>query len=601
MKVILSVGGPGSGHGHVFDLLCQAGVATALPSRKLALSPQALQSQLLRSLEIDLGGSGPLTQVSVGKLWNEVASDLFLTNIEQSVWGWADHQTTVLMDFWREFDPQVRLLLVYQTPLAYLTKALAQNSNPTPAIIEAALDQWTRWNGALLRCLQRHKEKCVLVNSEQALGDPGSLIGVLSSNWQISSLGSLTAGVSVAPAFAHLQANLIHQLVDELHPAWELREELDGAAALPAQPPTSASTPHAAWVDWVGVGATLTTHETAQLEHGEVCKNLAEQSELARGLRAEVAQANTQVNGLRQENELLLAQLHQVQEELESSFSKNQSLLLVAEKAGTLEQRLMQLQTQAIERNKALDAAKGLQAKTSAAHDTDKANWAKEKGELTQSRDALTKQVAEAKKALDAAAHTSATAKELQQENEILLLQLHQVQEELEHYFLRNQELEKKQETAATGFEVDFWRRHQPEVICIDMRDDVTGSNWYPAEADGRWAGPGAHSTVQFPVLQAGNYTLELDVVDAMDAGIVEGMVVQAAGQSLAVEAQWPMSGHRYPIICTAPISIGATTPTEPWQLGLHFPHLVSPAESGSDDQRHLAIRLRTLRLVKQT
>lgn len=49
-----------------------------------------------------------------------------------------------------------------------------------------------------------------------------------------------------------------------------------------------------------------------------------------------------------------------------------------------------------------------------------------------------------AKNAQDA---LEARLKEMEEENELLLLQLHQVQEELENYYLRNQELEKGQST----------------------------------------------------------------------------------------------------------------------------------------------------------
>ena len=79
---------------------------------------------------------------------------------------------------------------------------------------------------------------------------------------------------------------------------------------------------------------------------------------------------------MQKENELLLAQLHQVQEELESVFLKSKQFEETASQA----------------------AAK-LKAET-------------------------------------------AKAKDLQEENDLLLAQLHQVQEELERYYLKNKDLE---------------------------------------------------------------------------------------------------------------------------------------------------------------
>ena len=100
---------------------------------------------------------------------------------------------------------------------------------------------------------------------------------------------------------------------------------------------------------------------------------------------------------LQEENELLLAQLHQIQEELESVFLKSKQFEEAASQA----------------------AAK-LKAETDAKN-------------------------AEAGKAQTEAARANAEAakaKDLQEENDLLLAQLHQVQEELERYYLKNKDLE---------------------------------------------------------------------------------------------------------------------------------------------------------------
>ena len=55
---------------------------------------------------------------------------------------------------------------------------------------------------------------------------------------------------------------------------------------------------------------------------------------------------------------------------------------------------------------------------------------------------------------------------------------------------------------------------HYPlQAITVDMRDEIPGNNWYHAEVDGRWAGPGLVSTLQLPVLAA-------DLQGAMELGI---------------------------------------------------------------------------------
>jgi len=193
----------------------------------------------------------------------------------------------------------------------------------------------------------------------------------------------------------------------------------------------------------------------------------------------------------------------------------------------------------------------------------------------------------------------SAELTDLKQENDLLLQQLHQVQEELEHYFLRNQELLKNQQSTSNTFVTNFWRMHQPSTLVINMQQDIVGENWYPAESDGRWAGPGKVSTIQLPPLQAGEYLLELDVIDTMNPGIIESMTLEVLDQPQPFEIIYPLYRGELPLICQAKISLPAENATKPWKICMRFATLVSPAETGSDDKRQLALRLRSLRLEK--
>lgn len=538
MKALLTVGCPHSGHDQVFDLLGQAGVDHAMPCRKNSYSPQALQEQLLRTREVDLQAGGALEQVHPGKFWNELATDLFLTNIDQAIWGWADHQTAVLMDFWLDFDPQVRALLVYNPPEVYLERALRDNEQPSPQLVDKALQQWLRWNTALLRYSHRHAERCVLVNSQQAIAQPSVLIGMLASQWQIDGMHATAAFACTRQPSRNLSVHLIRQLIDERHPVWALIQEIDGVALLPASSYADgdagfARSAHFAWADWVQVRTALA---------------LGEQT---------VATQTAVATGVKHENDELLLQLNHVKDELQQHLSIYQEL------------KEEQLTSAAIASERELTLS-ALQLKV----------------------DQMLKERAQS---------TNSEVSELKQESELMLLQLHQVQEELEHYFLHSQQLEKQQTATANSFEANFWRIHPPEVLRIDMRLGVAGANWYPAEADGRWAGPNTYATLQMPPLEAGDYTIELDVVDAMDTDIVCDMLIEALGQSLTVQVDRPLLEDAYPLTCKTKIRIAESITSESWSLGLRFPRLVSPADSGSDDQRKLAIRLRTLRLARST
>jgi hypothetical protein len=123
---------------------------------------------------------------------------------------------------------------------------------------------------------------------------------------------------------------------------------------------------------------------------------------------------------LTQENEHLLLQLHQVQEELERIFLQKQQLEQQAEKDQATQK---EKQAQLDQLTKTRD----------------------EQAKLHSHQQAKLEQLQQAHQALDATHQAlDATTKELSQENELLLLQLHQVQEELEKIFLQKQQLERQ-------------------------------------------------------------------------------------------------------------------------------------------------------------
>jgi len=554
MKVILTIGAPQSGHLAVFDRITQAGVVCAAPCRDASLSPQNLQARLLRSMEVNLSSDTPLIQLTPGRLWNELASDLFLTNIDHPAWGWADHQSVCLMDFWREFDPQVRLLLVYNSPLAYLQQVLCDSDTLTADAIAAALATWSHWNTALLRYFHRHPQHCLLVNSQQAVAEPAALIELLKTKWQIAGL-TVQESTGQGSNQSDLLTHLISQMLDPQHPAWALHQELESVAQLTVPATAASNDPGvgiaAAWAEW--------------------------------------AKARTQAETASQEQSNLIAA------HADLTRARDQLGAQLAAEAKAKAEAIAQRDAQASAKAQAI-AQRDAEAKSKAEAIAQRDAEAKAKAELQA-------QVAQAAQAAQASAKVSEETTELKQENELLLLQLHQVQEELEHYFLRYQEIERQQQSKATGFVADFWRMHQPQELVIDMQQDVTGNNWYPAESDGRWAGPAALSTLQMPPLQAGNYTLELDIVDAMSLAIVNNLVVEALGQTPPVEVFYPLYQGEYPLICKVPLTLSQAAAQQPWSINLRFHQLVCPADTGADanDRRNLSMRLRSVKLVKQS
>lgn len=331
-----------------------------------------------------------------GKPWELAAGEIFLANWNQAVWGWADSRSTWLLEFWRDFDPSTRFVLVHTPAYDVLYRAMADAASPN-FDSQAMLDTWCAYQTELLRFYHRNRTRSVLLHAHQARHDGTQCVQAINQ-----ALGTQLHSAALAPAAAQTVDPLLHLLVQNLlqnHPEVRALED-EIRATLPegdyVQPTTAVDIAAASGSLRTLYGKTsqylkLVEAQTLQIEQLER-ENSNHTTQLLAHQHAQ-DQASTE---LRQENELLLLQLHQVQEELEKQYLCAQAL-----------------KSQLATSQQACDAE--VQAKTAAI------------AQLAAARDAAAQQLHHAKN-------------ELSQENELLLLQLHQVQEELEHYFLRHQQ-----------------------------------------------------------------------------------------------------------------------------------------------------------------
>ncbi|GAB3537724.1 hypothetical protein GCM10027343_01620 [Noviherbaspirillum agri] len=202
--------------------------------------------------------------------------------------------------------------------------------------------------------------------------------------------------------------------------------------------------------------------QEASAKADELAKQVASRSKLAETTREQ-----------KQENELLLLQLHQVQEELERFYLEAQQqkekikALQDAEKVATerakgieqLSQEKLKLASEkenfaklATEREKGIEQLNQEKSKLT----SEKDSLARLATEREKKSEELTKQLAkqtELAQSLEArlkkATSAPVVSAEVQQENDLLLRQLHQVQEELERYYIENQRLKKAAATPA--------------------------------------------------------------------------------------------------------------------------------------------------------
>lgn len=284
----------------------------------------------------------------------------------------------------------------------------------------------------------------------------------------------------------------------------------------------------------------------------------AREAELAEAREAQAASAR--------ESDLLLAQLHETQEELERLFLQKRED----------EQRLEQ---------------QAAAARESESHSQRRVEQLARELEAQRQEEAIARS--------EVGARVAAAARqrdELLRDNELHLQQIQQMRDELEQYYLAGRRLRAAQERQARQAAAmrQFLHAHQPETVRLDLRGEVAGDGWHEAEVDGRWSGPQTESRLRLPALAAGVYHVQLDVVDAIAPDILAGASVSLGGRQLPLEPLEP----GLPAQLTGVVEVPPSDDLE-WEVLLRTPRVLAPRELGIEDDRPLGLRVRSLAFTR--
>jgi len=605
MPIILTCGQKNSGYRLVHKSLIDAGLVEARQSRQEHFSPVDITSAICDAYKIDRDNPDTIEQIKPGKVWQALSGDLMLANMNGRDWGWADPNNVYLLNYWRDYDPLLKFVLVYSSPEFAIAEML--NIEPaSPQLIDRNISTWQAANAELLSFYNVNKDRAILVNNATISEERGYFIDLAQERLGVELADSpMDSSGSSDNTIPELIARL---LVKDNADVQALCQELDSAADMPGGTQKELlSLAYIASNQYQDLQtllkeevlareqakAQLAEHkqlaEQRQIEIEELTKKRKKQKQKQKQkndeYQSEISLLSVGSDEQKQENELLLLQLHQVQEELEQTFQKSQevdnSLKTLREQKETTIREQQKLKTD----NEHLKKKIAKLESASNAHSTNGAELSK----LT-SRDA-----------------------ELTKENELLLLQLHQVQEELEHYFLKYQEVTKSDDPAgekpSPESDENAAAATGAKEATVDLRQFIDGDNWYYAEHDGRWAGPGTKSTIRLPAMNKGRYELILDIVDAIAPDILRDMKVNLNGKPLKFKGGNGQFGPwasvvrlfnkklKYPVLLTGAVSIGKVEAGKDLQLEVIFPKTISPSSRGSDDMRDLAIRLRQVKL----
>jgi len=490
MNKILTVGHPQSGYRDVERILYSCGMQEPAASKKDNLSPLEIGNVLRKAhgftSVVDPSQGEDIQQLDAGPVWNGLALDLLMGNIDKKFWGWSDPEALCLLDYWKTLDPKMAFVLVYDEPHRVLSSISSDEAiRCSSDVIEQRLDNWSAYNEALLRFHLRNQDRSLLVNARQVrktadaylnwlqlyLDDQLLLPGQPLRTWEHkptfyrnghnNGSTAIMAHALAVPALA--DTFLIDNILSDFPQHQHRYEELQASATMPLEALERTSPkPLDAWLmqmkrrsETGRVISILSTekkelvlhlNELEEQKQAIESKLNAHQDEFSK-LKQTSESSSKASKALKEENDLLLSQLHQVQEELERYYLENEKNKGLVEAKAGIEQKLKGLEAEkkgVEEKLKALQQQAGNEKSSLIAKQQ---SLEKEKNTLEEAKRGLESKLKDQQEQAAALKKTAeSSSKALKEENGLLLSQLHQVQEELERYYLENQRLKQQYE-----------------------------------------------------------------------------------------------------------------------------------------------------------
>lgn len=450
MNILCITGSHESDLAFVEQLLIQHGADAAKPSQRDPYVTVGYWHVQASKRFIEQGSiANDDDHARLGRVWEQMASDIFMANLDNPLWCWTDTRSVRFLPFWLDFDPSIRFILVSTTPERYLAQAIEHGSESLD--LDALMKGWAEHHMRMLRFYHQHPDRVVLVDIDDCVSNPKGFItaceGALGLALAAQQTNAMTEPPTMVSPLARFLGLQLFQQADLDRDYQSLKHEI--AASLNPIEKTAAvnGTP--------AIAQAIDAYRSMQTQTSELKLSLeTRQSQLKVTTVQELEDAL-------KENELLLAQLHAVYEELEKVC----------------------LEKQDVERQIKEGKRKSNKANTHIVPSQEVEVLNKEKNNLIKQLDDILKEKSE----------LSAQLKDSQEEGKLMLTQLHQFQEELENYFLEYQDSQNKLQLVESRYKgltqrfPDFLEFDSVDLTCYKPTEgDLTHWEIKNLEAVGR-------------------------------------------------------------------------------------------------------------------
>lgn len=98
-------------------------------------------------------------------------------------WGWKEPRSTLFLDFWRGFVPELRFLLLFRPPWEVIDSLFRRGDPIYQANPGLAVRVWSNYNRAVIDFHDRHPDRCLVIESQAAAEHPGRFADALAAKF----------------------------------------------------------------------------------------------------------------------------------------------------------------------------------------------------------------------------------------------------------------------------------------------------------------------------------------------------------------------------------------------------------------------------------
>jgi len=309
--------------------LLKMGLASPDRGEQTGIGPEQLTKRMQAAYPAASREHNGTAPVKPGKAWELAASDLILSNTDKPLWGWCSPGNVHFLDFWSEFEPNARFVLIYGAAHEALSQLFCRDGTSLDGI-ETYVSDWMRYHERLLQFYQINSDRSALIHIREFDGGGAHIVDCLNDRFGVA----LHAAGSSEPYQRSALDEMIARNVTENAPlADSLFEELNNSADIPSVRSNTASADDSlsAVNELTDLRSSLNELHIARAETEGAKAELVDTRAMLETTNAELSsrmaqfeEAKKTSDMVKSQNSLLAIQLQQLTDELEHGESRGE-------------------------------------------------------------------------------------------------------------------------------------------------------------------------------------------------------------------------------------------------------------------------------------